>query len=241
MVEKKESEKRVNTLRLAVCVGVALIVALAVFLILSLNNKKTGEEVAQNAINYQELREQVQTFANDRAKIEEFLDTKVGAAKLSDKEKKAVAAFEKAAAKNDTVQRLKTTEAYGDEAVKKIVDETAALYENIQTLYLVEQDVSVMFDGVVSDDDLAQLSKSKNDYLKTLANSLTEYRKKVKKLSVKDANFNKIYKSLVEEGKEIKEKYAKIEIEDLVGMTREKILSFYDKLDELNNYLAEQI
>ena len=91
-----------------------------------------------------------------------------------------------------------------------------------------------MYDGELSDKDLEVLSKSDYKYLVNMAKDINDYRGKVEKLSAKDKDFEKSYKSLLEEGKSLNKKYATVKFEDIIGVKKEDVLAYYDRIDELN-------
>ena len=219
-------------------VGLALVVAVVVcFGLVLVNSGKTGENLT-NA--YAELRKEVEVVSRERNVVEEFLNLKITEAKLDKEEKEVVTAFEEIGTEGNAIQKWLESEACNDEKVKALVNDALKLYENVQSLYSIEQDLAVMFDGELSDDDIAELKKSENSYLKEMANDLGAYRVKVKGLSAKDKDFLDKHDSLVVEGKKLEQKYANADLETIIGKSQADILKFYDKLDELNKYLVEQ-
>ena len=237
MVKK---QKRNNKLKIIFCVVAALVVAGLVFAGLFFFGGKKEEE----KIDYSVVQAKIQELTGGRKETEKFLDLKIKSAKLSDEEKKTVEEFEKVVPEDskmqEVLQEIKDTNAGRNAEVEKAVNEVALSYTHLRALYLLEKDMSVMYDGELSDKDLEALSKSDYDYLANMAKDVNDYRAKVKKLSAKDKDFEKNYKSLVEEGEKLEKKYAEVKFEDMTGTKKEEILAYYDKIDELNKLLLEQ-
>ena len=225
--------------KISICIALGLAVAGGVCAGLVFNNQaQKGENLHEE---YAAVQEWAQKTKSGRGAVEKFLNAEAKSAKLSDEEKLVVENFEKAVPDDTEMQNVlkKLKDATDDETIEKKADEVALSYIDLRALYLVEKDLSVMYDGELSDDDLVQLGKSENQYLITLANDISSYRTKVKELKAKDKDFEKKYKSLLEEGEKLQKKYAKIKLEDLIGKKNEEILLFYDKLDELDKLLEE--
>ena len=229
-----------KSVKIGLCVVLGLVIAGGVCAGLVISNNAKEKQKEELKAEFAKMRTESTAIFSDKGAIEKFLDTKVKAAKLSEEEQKIVSAFEEVAKKDNPAQKLQEMKAYEDERAKALVDEAVKLYENITSLYLLEQDMSTMFDGELSEEDLKKLSESKSDYLKTMAKDVTDYREKVKKLSAKDNEFEKNYKALVTEGESLIKKYADVKLEDPAGKSKSELLAFYDKIDELNKYLAEQ-
>ena len=178
-----------------------------------------------------------------REAVEKFLDFEIKTAKLNDADKKIVDDFEKAVPEDDRIQvllqRILDINAGEDEEIKKAVDAVALAYIELHTVYLLERDLSVMFDGELSDEDLAALKKSENNFLAKLAEEISDYRVKVKGLGVKNENFEQNYKTLIEDGEKLQKKYAEVKLEDVMGKTKEEVMEYYDKVEELNAILLE--
>lgn len=191
---------------------------------------------------YAVVQEWVQKTSSGRGAVENFLQTEVKSIELNNEEKLAIENFERAILDSSEVQNIlqKLKDAADDGEIKKISEEAALSYIDLRALYLVEKDISVMYDGELNDQDLEQLSRSENEYLVNLAKDIDDYRSRVKKLNIKDKDFEKEHKALLEEGEKLGMKYTKIKLEDLIGKKREEVLLFYDKLDELNKLLEKR-
>ena len=226
--------------KISICIALGLAVAGGVCAGLVFNNQTQKDEKLHE--EYAAVQEWAQKTKSGREAVEKFLNTEAKSAKLSDEENLVVENFEKAVPDDTEMQNVlkKLKDATDDEMIEKKADEVALSYIDLHALYLVEKDLSVMYDGELSDDDLVQLGKSENQYLITLANGISSYRTKVKELKAKDKDFEKKYKSLLEEGEKLQKKYAKIKLEDLIGKKNEEILLFYDRLDELGKLLEER-
>lgn len=229
-----------KSIKIEICVLAGLVVAGGVCVGLVLHDKNTQEAHERRLAEYRALDGDIANFSRDQEKVKEFLEMTPANMKLNNDEKKIVEGFEKAAAKSEAVNKLASHVACSDENVKRLVNEAIELYENIHTLYLVEQDLSVVFDGELSKDDLMKLKESSSDYLKQMATDLGDYQTKVQKLSAKDKDFEKKYKELVEEGKKLEKKYTNVKLEAIAGASKEEILAFYDKIGDLRDYLMEQ-
>ena len=240
--EMVKRNKRSNKVKIGVCVASALVIVSAVFVGLLVAGKFKSEH-AERA-DYKEVQAKVQGLINGREETKKFLDLKIKTAKLSEEEQKVVNEFEKNVPDDDKMQKvlqeIKDVNAGKDEAIEDAVNKVALSYINLHKLYLVEKDMSVMYDGELSDKDLEALSKSDYKYLVNMAKDINDYRGKVKKLNVKDEDFEKNYKALLEEGENMGRKYALVKFEDITGAKKEEVLAYYDRVDELNKVLLEQ-
>lgn len=203
-----------------------------------------GLSISHNKKDYSEVQSELSQLAEGREETERFLSLEVKSAKLNDEEKKIVEDFEKVVPEDGQIQRILQSindiNADQSEDIKKAVDEIALAYIDLHTLYLCEKDMSVMYDGELSEDDLVALEKSDYDYLANIAKDVGGYRAKVKKLSANDKEFEKNYKTLLEEGDNLKRKYTGIKLENVIGKKKEAVLAFFDGVDELNKLLQEQ-
>lgn len=239
MVKKN---KRSNKVKIGLYIAAVLVIAGVVFVGLFFANKSKDEQVEK--VNYKEVQAEVQEFMNGREETEKFLDLKIKSVKLSEEERKIVDKFEEVVPDDNkmqaVLQKVKDVNANKDRAIEEAVNKVALSYINLRKLYLVEKDMSVMYDGELSDKDLETLSKSDYEYLVNMAKVINDYRGKVKKLSVKDKDFEKNYKSLLEEGESLNKKYAAVKYEDIIGVKKEDVLAYYDRIDELNRTLLGQ-
>ena len=240
MVKNKKSRK--NKAKIGLCVAVILIIAGAVFAGLFFVNISKDEQTKKT--DYARVRAKVQELVDGRKETEKFLNLKIESAKLNEKERKIVDEFEKIVPGDDKVQKvlqeIKDISSDDDEAIREIVNKVALSYIHLRTLYLLEKDMSVMYDGELSDKDLEALNKSDYEYLVGMAKDINDYRGKVKKLSAKDKDFEKNYKALLEEGNKLNKKYASVKLENITGTKKEDILAYYDRISELNKILLEQ-
>lgn len=239
MVKKN---KRSNKVKIGLYIAAVLVIAGVVFVGLFFANKSKDEQVEK--VNYKEVQAEVQEFMNGREETEKFLDLKIKSVKLSEEEQKIVDKFEEVVPDDSkmqaVLQKVKDVNANKDRAIEEAVNKVALSYINLRKLYLVEKDMSVMYDGELSDKDLEALSESDYEYLVNMAKVINDYRGKVKKLSVKDKDFEKNYKSLLEEGESLNKKYAIVKYEDIIGVKKEDVLAYYDRIDELNRTLLGQ-
>jgi hypothetical protein len=211
----------------------------AVFLGAFLSRKLAGNERK----DYTEVQAEVLKLMDGREAVEKFLNLEIKTAKLNDADKKIVDDFEKAVPEDSDIQtllqKILDINKEEDEGIKKAVDAVALTYIELHSVYLLERDLAVMFDGELSDEDLVTLEKSENNYLAKLAKEVGDYRAKVKGLSAKDDNFEQNYKLLEEEGEKLQKKYAEVKLKDIMGKTEEEIMEYYDKVGELNAILLE--
>ena len=232
-------KRKSNRVKIVFCVISMLVVALVVFLGAFLGRKLTENERK----DYTEVRAEVLKLMDDREAVEKFLNLEIKTAKLNDADKKVVDDFEKAVPEDGDVQsllqKILDINKEEDEEIKKAVDGVALTYIELHSVYLLERDLAIMFDGELSDEDLATLEKSENDYLAKLAKEVGDYRAKVKGLSAKDDNFEQNYKLLEEEGEKLQKKYAEVKLKDIMGKTEEEVMEYYDKVEELNTILLE--
>lgn len=234
--------KRSNKLKIGLCVAAVLVIAGVVFAVLFFANKAKDEQVEK--VDYKEVQAKVQRLVKGREETEKFLDLKIKSAKLSEEEQKVVEEFEKVVPDDDkmqaVLQEITDANANKNETIKEAVDKVSISYIHLHALYLVEKDMSVMYDGELSDKDLEALGKSEYKYLVDMARDISDYREKVKKISAKDKDFEKSYKTLLDEGEKLSKKYATVKLEDITGTKKEDILAYYDRIDELNKVLLEQ-
>lgn len=232
-------KRKSNRVKIVFCVIVMLVAAVAVFLGAFLSRKLTENERK----DYTGVRAEVLKLMDGREAVEKFLNLEIKTAKLNDADKKIVDDFEKAVPEDGDMQtllqKILDINKEEDEGIKKAVDVVAFTYIELHSVYLLERDLAIMFDGELSDEDLATLEKSENDYLAKLAKEVGDYRTKVKGLSAKDDNFEQSYKLLEEEGEKLQKKYAEVKLKDIMGKTEEEIMEYYDKVEELNTILLE--
>ncbi|MCR4753324.1 MAG: hypothetical protein K5837_02800 [Candidatus Saccharibacteria bacterium] len=232
-------KRKSNRVKIVFCVIVMLVAAMAVFLGAFLSRKLTENKRK----DYTEIRVEVLKLTDGRKAVEKFLNLEIKTAKLNDADKKIVDDFEEAVPEDGDIQTLLQKvldiNEEEDEGIKKAVDAVALTYIGLHSVYLLEQDLAIMFDGELSDEDLAILEKSENDYLAKLAKEVGDYRTKVKGLSAKDDNFEQNCKLLEEEGEKLQKKYAEVKLKDIMGKTEEDIMEYYDKVEELNTILLE--
>ena len=125
-----------------------------------------------------------------------------------------------------------------------------AEFDKLSTGLKVEGEMmKVLEDGEITSEEISELEKSDNDFLKTVAKDLTEYRNKVNEFNttyadIKGKDKTKLdedYAAITDAGLELKKKYSEIKFEDVYKMSRDDILGFYGTIEELDKYLAEKI
>ena len=186
------------------------------------------------------MKKEAEKLVFSREKAERLLDLGAKSIKLTDEEQGVVDDFEKEVPEDADVQtvlqRIKDKNGGRDERIERLVNEVARASAVLATV----RDMKVMFDGELSDEDLARLSESNNEYLVKLATDLKGYREKVNKLDPKDKNFEKNYKALIDEGDQLNKKYANVDFDSLMRCSRGDALAYYEKVEELNSYLSEK-
>ena len=190
------------------------------------------------------MKKEAEKLVFSREKAERLLDLSAKSIKLTDEEQGVVEDFEKEVPEDADVQivlqRIKDKNGGRDERVEKLVNEAARAYVDLSAVLATVRDMKVMFDGELSDEDLARLSESNNEYLVKLATDLKGYREKVNKMDPKDKNFEKNYKALIDEGDQLSKKYANVDFDSLMRCSRGGALVYYEKVEELNSYLSEK-
>ena len=193
---------------------------------------------------YSPMKKEAEKLVFSREKAERLLDLSAKSIKLTDEEQGVVEDFEKEVPEDADVQivlqRIKDKNGGRDERIEKLVDEVARAYVDLSAVLATVRDMKVMFDGELSDEDLARLSESNNEYLVKLATDLKGYREKVNKMDPKDKNFEKNYKALIDEGDQLSKKYANVDFDSLMRCSRGDALVYYEKVEELNSYLSEK-
>ena len=190
------------------------------------------------------MKKEAEKLVFSREKAERLLDLSAKSIKLTDEEQGVVEDFEKEVPEDADVQtvlqRIKDKNGGRDERIERLVNEVARAYVDLSAVLATVRDMKVMFDGELSDEDLAHLSESNNEYLVKLATDLKGYREKVNKLDPKDKNFEKNYKALIDEGDKLNKKYANVDFDSLMRCSRGDALAYYEKVEELNSYLSEK-
>lgn len=234
--EKRSKKSMPNGKKMAIVVAIFVIVFGAVFLTLFL----TRERLA-----YSEAKDYVSGMLNTRELINKFIDTAPRSLEFSDEEQRIVDDFDAALEKNRSyMESLAVSSALKDEAVNEKYLLVKDKYGAIERLAAVWGDTKKLLD--MTDENLLALKESRSEKLKELAEELIEYRLELKNYKAKysgssDAGMIEEYGKLQLIGDEINEKYRNTTIEEILGMSRDDIASFYATIEELNNVLAERV
>jgi len=99
----------------------------------------------------------------------------------------------------------------------------------------------------LTDENLATLKKSENEKIRALAEDFGSYRAEVESFkkqyrenAKKSSSVIEAYGQLQVKGDELSKKYASLSLKDITGVTKVEILSFYDKIVELNQYVGQK-
>lgn len=239
--EEKERKPLSKGAKIAICATVGVVVALTVFLVLLLTNQVSG---------YREAKNYTDEILSTRGAVVAFLDAE-GDDELSNEDIELYKKFKSAVEKSESyTESLSASKAMKNEVVSEKYKRAKKELEKLSRYRDVEVLIfDAMEDGELSDDELKVFAESKNDFLVAMATDLTEHRAKFAEFyekygefeDVNDAELDSEYSELMSYSESIAKKYAKISMMDVVGMSRDDILHFYDTIEELNNYLAEKI
>lgn len=195
-------------------------------------------------INYDEARENVAEIAKTKEPIEKFFDAKIDKLEVNDEVKAQISEFEGAIEKSKNyITSLEASNVLKDEAVNEKFKAVKEKYATIEKLSKTWEEVKLLFD--LTDENLATLKKSENEYLKTLAEELSEYRlevanfkKQYETSTTKDSGVIESYGKMQLIGEGLNKKYEKATLEDVLGMSRDDISGFYATIEELNKVLT---
>ena len=186
-----------------------------------------------------EFKANLAKISETRTAIEAWIDGKVESAELGDEELKAWDEFE-------TAYRT-ASDGYAivepSEFARKERDTLKEQWGRIEKLYRVEQIIRLMTDGELDDEDLAKMSEADNEKLKTYAADLIDYRAKVADFkekyetvdTSKNVEMKTAYDGLIKLGDELQAKYGEMSLADILEMSRDDILAFYETIDLLKN------
>ncbi len=235
--EKQPRREMSRDKRIFTVVLIGVVVMLAVFVVLAI----TRERIA-----YTEAYDMVSEIAGTRGSVEEFLDKTPESLDFNDDEKKRVSDFEGTLEKtNSYIESLSASNVMKDKEIASAYETVKTEYAKIEKLSAIWKDIKLLLD--LTDENIAKLKESSSEKLRVLGEELSEYRAeianyhknhdgKAKKDGLTD-DFNKMY--LI--GHDLEEKYSKIKLDDILGMSRDDILNFYAKIEELNSKLSEKV
>ena len=239
----KNSKKKTMPIgiKIAICVGIGVLTAVGVCTGFWLINRVTG---------YQEAKGFTENIIGSKETVEKFLDAKVGEDGMTDEDKKVYEDFVSAVDKtSECLDKLKDTGALKNETVNELYEKAKSDFAKlVKTKDIEAKLMGVLGDGELSEEDLATLKEMDNDYLTQLVDDITDYRNKVSEFNTKYENIKGVnktvldndYAALVAAGDELSKKYSVIEMDSILGMSRDDILGFYGTIEELDNYLADK-
>ena len=197
-------------------------------------------------------------YAGAAAKTEEILGTRAAVEALvngestafGDAEKDVFDEFEKAydlCSKN--LEDLKSNNASKDDYVGSSLIDIEEELKKLSALNELER----AFAGVagkenLSDEELSALATTKNVWLAGFVKDLQDYRTAADELMAKYTDVDDYDKKAMEEdfgnvqliGRELAKKYENADLSAMLGFEKSEIWKFYDKVEELNKYLADK-
>ena len=186
-----------------------------------------------------ECRVSLAEVASTRSAVEKFIDSKAEDVKLTDEELKVWTDFEEAYSKaNDSYNKARNYDLMRSER-----DKTDEEWKRVEKLYKAEQAIKLATDGELSDEDIAKMKESEVGVIASYATDLGDYRAKIVEFNTqykevdisKNDEMNTAKDSLVKLGEELTQRYAKMNLADVLEMSRDDILAFYDTIDLLKN------
>ena len=240
--EEKEKKSLTRGTKIAICVAAGLLTAIGVCVGLWLTNRVTG---------YSEAKDYTATILEAKAAVEDFLNSEIGEEGLTEESQAMFAKISEA-----VEECAGYMESLGASAVLKN-ERVNEKYEVAKTkmaqLQLAKERsaivMEVLADGEISDDELEMLKKLGVEKMAEMAEDLTEYRSKVTEFQTKykeasgvdKTTLDNDYTNLVAAGEELTEKYAELELSDVLGMSRDDILGFYGTIEELDETLSNYL
>ena len=159
--------------------------------------------------------------------------------KLTDEELKVWTDFEEAYSKaNNSYNKARNYDLMRSER-----DKTDEEWKRVEKLYKAEQVIKLATDGELSDEDIAKMKESEIGTISAYATDLGDYKAKVAEFYTqykdvdisKNDEMNTAKDALVKLGEELTQRYAKMNLVDVLEMSRDDILAFYDTIDLLKN------
>ncbi len=231
----KKSADNGKMIKIAVAIGIAALVV--VF---------SAMAITREQLDYRTGKEKTSSILDTQAAVEDFWDGKVDE-DITIEQRDVMDRFNTALERvDDDMALLATSNILKDSEAAKRYDEAMVKYGKVKKLHKIWDDVVLLED--ISEDNLAKLAQSESEYLKTLAEELTEYQNQQKEYSEKYGGGGKgsnelieAYSNIWQNGDKLAEKYKNAKIEDITGMSRSDITDFYATIKELNNYLSKKI
>ncbi len=240
--EHKEHTPMPKGKKITICVVAGLLVAVVVFAALFFVNRISG---------YREAKNYTDEILGTKDAVVAFFDHKIEGEKLGEDDEKAFGGFKTAIERAESyTESLGASKALKDAKVSEKYEKAKEELGKLTGSGEIEAKIfEVLKDGEISGEELKIFSESENEYLKGVADDLTEYRKKLSDFKQKYADLkgadkkqlDNDYAAITNAGQELTKKYAEIKTDDVYKMSRDDILSFYATIEELNKYLSEKI
>lgn len=236
-VEKQHKEMpHRKKIIIAVIFGLAVCLGVLVTLVL------TRERLA-----YNEAHDMTVEIAGTKAAVEGFLDSKPEDLDFDEKEQAQIRDFEEALDKcANYLESFSALNVTKDEKIAELYNKAKDESSKLEKLKAIWGDVKLLLE--ITDENLEKLKSSSSEKLASLATKLSDYRAKVAEFHEKyKTNAKKSdvaieeYGQLMVEGDELTSEFEKVELADVLGMSRDDILGFYATIEELNNKLSEKL
>ena len=199
-----------------------------------------------NRVDYTAARESVASILDTKTTVEKFLDAEITSLDFTDEEKALIADFEGVLDKCEKgMKALKESSAMKDGGVKSKYDKIEEEFGSVAHLATAWNEVKMLTD--LTDENLATLKKSTNEKISAFAKELDDYRKEVASFkqqytenAKKSSSVIEAYGQLQLKGDEMSKKYSSLSLEDIIGVAKVDISAFYDKIEELNQYVLQK-
>lgn len=197
-------------------------------------------------VDYTGARENIAGILETKPAVERFLDADVKSLDFTDEEKGKMADFEAALEQCESkAKELKESAAMKDNELKAKYDAIEGDFDMMARLMTTWSEVKMLTD--LTDENLATLKKSENEKIRALAEDFGSYRAEVESFkkqytenAKKSSSVIEAYGQLQVKGDELSKKYASLSLKDITGVTKVDILSFYDRIEELNQYVRQK-
>ena len=238
LAQKKARKPISKGHKIALAIAFGLAAFIGVFIVLMLTNeRKCYIEAHGNAVE----------ILSTRDAVVGFLDKKPESLDFSEEEKQLIEKFDTSLTKcKDYMTSLSISNTLKNQEVDSVYAGAKEKYAAIEKLASVWTDVKKMMD--LTDENLEALQSSQNETIKRIAEELGQYRKDVADFKAKYGDNKEKSNELIEaygkiqvRGDELNKKYNALTLDDLLGMSRDDILSFYAKIEELKSILAKKI
>ena len=236
--EEKPRKRMSRKKKIVIAVIAGVVVCLGVLATLIL----TREGLA-----YNEAYDMTVEIAGTKAAVEGFLDSKPEDLEFDEKEQAQITDFEEALNKcANYLESFSALNVMKDEKIAEVYNRAKTESGKLEKLKTIWGDVKLLLE--INDENLEKLKSSSSKKLAELATKLSEYRAKLAEFHAKyEMNAKKSdaaieeYGQLMVEGDELSAAFEKVELKDILGMSRDDIMGFYETIEELNNKLSEKL